>query len=125
MSAGARSDPSTLPDGGKIYRIDNLTSQRPPGDFPVELDGRVYRPNRGYWKTGEIGMDKLKNAMRLEATEGGLYYVRLLDDFPVVGMSNIWSDTGVAGFASDKKYVVETSTKVIERCLLMTLSSGG
>jgi adenine-specific DNA-methyltransferase len=124
MTASERADQSTLPDGSKIYRIDNLTSQRPPGDFPVELGGRVYRPKRGYWKTGEAGMEKLKNAMRLEATEGGLYYVRFLEDFPVVGMSNIWSDTGVAGFASDKKYVVETSTKIIERCLLLSTDPG-
>ena len=124
MTAEERADPSLLPAGSRIYRIDNLTSQRPPGDFPVDLDGRVHRPNRGYWKTGEIGMLKLKNAMRLEATDGGLYYVRFLEDFPVLGMTNVWSDTGVAGFASDKKYVVETSTKVIERCLLMTTDPG-
>ncbi len=124
MTVEERLDPSILPSGSRIYRIDNLTSQRPPGDFPVELDGKIYRPNRGYWKTGEAGMARLKNAMRLEATEGGLYYLRLLEDFPVIGMSNIWSDTGVAGFASDKKYVVETSTKVIERCLLMATDPG-
>jgi adenine-specific DNA-methyltransferase len=124
MTASERADQSTLPAGSRVYRIDNLTSQRPPGDFPVELDGRVHRPKRGYWKTGEAGMEKLKNAMRLEATEGGLYYVRFLEDFPVVGMSNIWSDTGVAGFASDKKYVVETSTKIIERCLLLSTDPG-
>ncbi len=124
MIISERADPSIMPEGSKIYRIDNLTSQRPPGDFPVELNGQIYRPNRGYWKTGEAGMEKLKNAMRLEATEGGLYYVRFLEDFPVIGMSNIWSDTGVAGFASDKKYVVETSTKIIERCLLMTTDPG-
>ena len=58
-------------------------------------------------------MLKLKNAMRLEATDGGLYYVRFLDDFPVLGMTNMWADTGVAGFASDKKYVVQTSAKVL------------
>ena len=124
MTQEERADPSLLPAGSRIYRIDNLTSQRPPGNFPVELDGRVHRPNRGYWKTGEAGMVKLKNAMRLEATDGGLYYVRFLEDFPVLGMSNIWSDTGVAGFASDKKYVVETSIKVVERCLLMTTDPG-
>jgi len=33
-------------------------------------------------------------------------------------------DTGHAGFASDKVYVVETNTKVIERCLLMTTDPG-
>ena len=124
MTAEERADPSLLPAGSRIYRIDNLTSQRPPGDFPVELGGRVHRPNRGYWKTGQIGMLKLKNAMRLEATDGGLYYVRFLEDFPVLGMTNIWADTGVAGFASDKKYVVETSAKVVERCLLMATDPG-
>src|SRR5271157_3145547 len=35
-----------------------------------------------------------------------------------------WTDTVVAGFASDKKYVVETSTKVIERCIIMTTDPG-
>jgi len=32
-------------------RHDNLRSQRPPGDYPVELEGRMYRPATGYWKT--------------------------------------------------------------------------
>ncbi|MCC6907012.1 MAG: site-specific DNA-methyltransferase [Phycisphaerales bacterium] len=124
LSTHEKLDPSSLPKGAKIYRIDNLTSQRPPGDFPIEFNGRTYRPNRGYWKTGEPGMEKLKHADRLEATHGGLYYVRFFDDFPVVGRSNMWTDTVVAGFASDKRYVVETSTKIIERCLLMTTDPG-
>ena len=50
---------------------------------------------------------------RLEATTGGLYYVRYLDDFPVFQLSNSWTDTSIAGFASDKLYVVQTSPKVI------------
>jgi len=40
----------------------------------------------------------------------------------VVG--DVWADTVVAGFASDKKYVVETSIKVSERCMLMTTDPG-
>jgi adenine-specific DNA-methyltransferase len=47
-----------------------------------------------------------------------------LDDFPVFPVTNLWDDTGIAGFASDKKYVVETSTKVVERCVLMTTDPG-
>lgn len=69
-------------------------------------------------------MEALKKARRLEATEGGLYYVRYLEDFPVFPVTNLWEDTGIAGFASDKKYVVETSTKVVERCVLMTSDPG-
>ncbi len=113
-----------LPDGARIFRIDNLTSQRPPGDFPVDFQGKVYRPGKGYWKTGEPGMKRLAKADRLETTENGLYYLRFLDDFSVLTRSNVWTDTVVAGFASDKRYVVETSTKVIERCILMTTDPG-
>jgi adenine-specific DNA-methyltransferase len=57
-------------------------------------------------------------------TSTGLYYVRYIDDFPASPLVDNWGDTVVAGFASDKKYVVETSTKVVERCLLMTTDPG-
>lgn len=60
---------------------------------------------------------------RLEATTG-LYYVRYWDDFPVVPISNSWGDTGIAGYASDKIYAVQTNTKVVERCILMTTDPG-
>jgi adenine-specific DNA-methyltransferase len=124
ISRAERDALEVVPEGSEIYRIDNLTSQRPPGDFPVEFEGQTFRPSRGYWKTGEEGMRRLVVARRLETTGNGIYYVRFARDFPVFRMSNIWTDTVVAGFASDKKYVVETSTKVIERCLLMATDPG-
>jgi hypothetical protein len=113
-----------IPTGGRVFRIDNLTSQRPPGDFPVIHAGKTFRPRKGYWKSGTVGMLRLSQAARLQASTDGLYYVRFLNDFPVNGLNNIWTDTVVAGFTSDKKYVVETSTKVIERCMLMTTDPG-
>lgn len=124
MTPDERADTANIPEGARIYRIDNLTSQRPPGDFPVNFNGKTYRPRRGYWKTGESGMSWLIQNKRLEATTGGLYYVRYLDDFPVFQLSNSWTDTSIAGFASDKLYVVQTSPKVIERCILMTTDPG-
>jgi adenine-specific DNA-methyltransferase len=124
LTADERSDISLIPPKARIYRIDNLTSQRPPGDFPVEFDGATYRPKRGYWKTGESGMAALIAARRLEATSGGLYYVSYLEDFPVYSLSNSWDDTGIAGFASDKFYVVQTTPKVVQRRVLMTTDPG-
>jgi len=53
-----------------------------------------------------------------------LRYKRYLDDYPVYLMDNVWNDTAISGFARKKAYVVETSTKVIERCLLMTTDPG-
>jgi adenine-specific DNA-methyltransferase len=69
--------------GGRLFTLDNLTSQRPPGDFPVVFSGRTIRPNRGYWKTGTVGMKKLIEAQRVELISNTLRYVRFIKDFPV------------------------------------------
>ena len=39
-------------------------------------------------------------------------------------LHNVWDDTVTSGFADDKIYVVQTNTKVIERCMLMTTDPG-
>lgn len=133
LTAEEKFAPETLPAGARVYRIDNLTSQsvgREKGEgaaswFPVDFEGRQLKPSlKVRWKTNETGMQRLKRSGRLEASASGLYYVRYFDDFSVFPETDIWSDTGIAGFTSDKQYVVETSTKVIERCILMTTDPG-
>ena len=48
-----------------------------------------------------------------------------MDDYPVTGFTNKWDDTAIAGFSGDKKrYVVETPTKVVQRCLLLATDPG-
>ena len=39
-------------------------------------------------------------------------------------IKNIWTDTTVGSFAEQKTYIVQTTTKVVERCLLMTTDPG-
>jgi adenine-specific DNA-methyltransferase len=116
--------PENVPDGAKVFRIDNMTSQRPPGNFPVNIKGREIRPSKGYWKTGETGMDRLTRANRLELVGNTLSYVRFIDDFRVFPINNVWNDTGASGFGDDKLYVVQTIPKIIERCLLMASDPG-
>ena len=108
-------------DEGRAYRLTTLTSARPPGSFPVEFHGRAYRPTAGYWKTGEIGFGKLIRASRIKSTGRSLNYVRYLEDFPAYEITNIWTDTGGS---VDKRYVVETTPPVIERCILMASDPG-
>ncbi len=69
-------------------------------------------------------MGRLLRADRVEASQSNLYYVRYFDDFRVFPISDNWDDTGVAGFTSEKRYVVETTPKLIERCLLMATDPG-
>lgn len=51
-------------------------------------------------------------------------YKRYFDDFPVSPINNLWRDMLMTGFSEDKLYVVQTSRKVIERCLLMATDPG-
>lgn len=124
LSKEERSRPEIISPDSRVFRIDNMTSQRPPGDFPVGIVGKVIKPSSGYWKTGEIGMERLQKAARLELVGKTLSYVRFIDDFGVFSIHNMWTDTGTSGFGDDKLYVVQTLPKIIERCLLMTTDPG-
>ncbi len=116
-----------IPVGAKLFRPDTLTSQSPrnDGQFPVTVNGRKYAPGRGYWKTNPEGMKRLAVASRLRPTEGdSLQYVRFLDDFPVVKRNNFWPDGLTGSFTEEKVYVVQSPTKIVARCLLMTTDPG-
>jgi adenine-specific DNA-methyltransferase len=57
-------------------------------------------------------------------TPNSLRYVRYLEDFPVARFNNVWTDTQSSAFTDDQVYVVQTNSKVIERCVLMATDSG-
>jgi adenine-specific DNA-methyltransferase len=133
LSGEELASPNLLPQGSRIYTLDNLTSQsegREKGEgaacwFPVTLDGKTFRPShQARWKTNERGIESLKAANRLEPAGDTLRYVRFLDDFAVYPITNVWADTTIAGYAADKVYVVQTTSKVVARCLLMTTDPG-
>ena len=108
----------------QVFAPDNLTSQRPPGDFPVKCKGREFKPGKGYWKTHPEGFVRLAQAERLLPIGNTLMYRRFLNDFPVYPISNIWRDVLMTGFSEDKVYVVQSSSKIVERCLLMATDPG-
>lgn len=108
----------------KLYRQDNIVSQRPPGSFPVPFHGRDYRPITGYWKTGEVGMERLVRSDRIEARGKMISYVRFFADYPAARRSNYWSDVKFSSRSEEKTYVVQTSDRVSSRCILMTTDPG-
>ncbi|MEB3070373.1 site-specific DNA-methyltransferase [[Mycobacterium] vasticus] len=125
---------SQTDDSGRLYRIDNLTSQsqgRAKGEgaaswFPVEVDGHTVTPTmQSRWKTNRQGMERLQLAGRVARTRNTLGYVRYLEDFPAFAVSNSWTDIGgVQSRADPKIYVVQTATRTVERCLLMCTDPG-
>jgi adenine-specific DNA-methyltransferase len=92
--------------------------------FNVEFEAKHFRPSlQVRWKTNQDGMRRLQRARRIDATSNRLGYVRYLDDFPVYPLNASWDDVG-ASFMADKTYVVQTSVKVVQRCLLMATDPG-
>jgi adenine-specific DNA-methyltransferase len=82
-------------------------------------------PTKGEWKTNREGIGRLIAANRIAQSGRGLGYVRFIDDFPAFPLGNVWTDTvGQNQFGGDKRFVVQTANKVIERCLLMTTDPG-
>jgi adenine-specific DNA-methyltransferase len=53
-----------------------------------------------------------------------IQYIRFLSDNTSLPASNLWNDTGTGSFTDQKIYVVQTATKVIQRCILMTTDPG-
>lgn len=133
MSGDEKADIGLLPANARVYRPDNLTSQslgRDKGEgaaswFPVVLNGRTFRPSLvNRWKTNENGMRRLGFAARLEERGSSLAYVRFLDDFPAVAVNNIWSDVKFSSRSEEKTYIVQTSGRTVQRCLLMATDPG-
>ncbi|WP_198321210.1 site-specific DNA-methyltransferase [Qipengyuania flava] len=118
---------SEIPGGAKVFRNDNLVSQgfRQFTTVPFEFEGKSFHPGKQMnWKTTVDGLGRLVKSDRVASRKNSLAYVRYLDDFPVVAMTASWNDTAIAGRPGDKVYVVQTSPKVVERCILMTSDPG-
>ncbi|MBV5331088.1 site-specific DNA-methyltransferase, partial [bacterium] len=111
--------------GQRLFQDVSLTSNRPAKEheiFPMKFEGTDYQlsANRT-WSTSKAGYERLVKANRVLGRKTGIRYVKFADDFPASALGNLWAD--VAG-AKDKVYVVQTNTKVIERCVLMTTDPG-
>ena len=50
--------------------------------------------------------------------------VALSDDFPISITNNIWTDTITGSFNDPKVFVVQTNSKIVQRCILMATDPG-
>ncbi len=123
-----RFDPDAcLPEGARIYRRTGLDSQGASTtgrSEPYTWNGRVFpcAKNR-QWSISKEGMDRLAELGRLEALDGydSLMWKKYENEVPGRRINNVWP---AQMYPSAKSYVVETSTKAIQRCLLMTTDPG-
>lgn len=115
-----------LPAGSKIFRMDALTSQTQASTtrYVAEFKGKKYNSGKRQWASPPSGMKRLIWANRVREYASSIGYVRFLDDFPAIPLRNYWDDTGTGSFTDQKVYVVQTGTKIVQRCILMTTDPG-
>lgn len=114
-----------LSEGAKLFTYSDLTKPGPGSKYVVKFGGREYSPGSRWWGVTPDGFDRLIKSGRIVATGNNLSYIRFFDDFPVFPLNNVWTDVGGIMSRSDPKiYAVQTSTKAISRCLLMTSDPG-
>ena len=127
VTAAEKRMEAPLPDGARLYSTGDLQSQgaaREPQ--PFEFEGKVYKPGaNSHWKANyPTGLERLAAAGRIQSKRNSIRYRRFATDFPYRERGNIWTDTTTGTYTDEKVYVVQTNTKVVERCLLMTSDPG-
>ena len=124
LSRAKLGDNAAVSPGGRLFQSMDLRSSGRTEScvFEFEFAGQKFFPSGGKsWKTNLDGMRRLLIADRLFFPGDSLRYKLYFDDYPVQELSHMWMDTQGA---TDKDYVVQTSTKVVERCLLMATDPG-
>ena len=114
---------SLLPPEARVYRLKSLEPSGPmqSGMFDYKFEGRLYpHPKNGYG-TPIKGMDRLRDLKRLQTEGNRLTFILYADESSLTRLTTPWNDT--VG-ADDKQFVVQTNSRVIERCLLMTSDPG-
>ena len=120
-----------IPIGTKLHS-DRSCFSATGGDsssFSVEIRGKLVGPPPGRgWSTNRQGVHRLIAANRIMLKGNRPRFKPYYDDFPVRRITNGWMDTVRGGFTGggedSKVYVVQTGTRIIQRCILMTTDPG-
>ena len=109
---------------GERFRAVSLFSQggNEKSRFEFEFHGIKQKPIPGRsWATGVEGLERLKKVGRLILEGSTIRYKRYAGDFPFIPLVERWESIQIGTVLN---YVVQTASKVIQRCILMTTDPG-
>jgi adenine-specific DNA-methyltransferase len=87
-----------------------------------EFEGRSFHPGAlAHWKVIPSDLARVARAGRIIAQKSQIRLKYFHDDYPVTRLGDYWNDVGGA---TGKIYVVQTSPKLVERCILMATDPG-
>jgi adenine-specific DNA-methyltransferase len=126
MTDEERANSKAIPPEARVCRRDQLTSQTDAKTtrYDAAFQGKSYPVGKRQWATPITGMRRLIQANRVAPMGTTLSYIRFLDDFVVAPVNNIWADSMMSSRSEQKIYVVQSSAKVVQRCMLMATDPG-
>lgn len=130
MTEGELAGAEPIPNGWAVCALGPLTSQgeQESRSKPFRFEGKAYPcpPNRHWSYDPSPGgeMDRLAAKKRIRVSGDSIRSVLLAADNPTTQFDNVWLDTGTGSFTEEQIYAVQTSKKVVARCLLMTTDPG-
>ena len=108
----------------RIWRSYPLTSKgfRDTTTVEFRFDGKAFHPGHGrHWGVVVEGLQRVGRAGRLVTSGKQVHLRRFFGDSTVIPLGAYWTDVGGA---SDPIFVVQTNTRVIEQCMLMSTDPG-
>lgn len=126
-SLGVRVQSEQEDEQAEIATFSSTTSQGAPqkGNYSVQFPGEIFKcPVSQHWKTHDTGMERLVKASRIHKRTTSIRYVRLLSDNQAASINNLWNDLRWGFDASEKRYIVETNSQIVQRCILMATDPG-
>jgi adenine-specific DNA-methyltransferase len=126
LTVAQKSRKAEIP-AGRICRLWPTFSQTAgkSSTFSYVANGCSFVPSKQYgWQTTQAGLDRIGRASRFHAIGKSLRWKVYHDEFPFKIINTIWLDLRPGGFGEQRVYVVQTTSSVIERCVLMTTDPG-
>jgi adenine-specific DNA-methyltransferase len=116
---------SSFPEGERFQTAPLMSSGEAKDPQPFTFEGVTYLPAKGnHWKVSGGNLPRISKVGRLFAAGKTLTFKKYLSESKHTPLTNIWMDTMESTFAVQRIYVVQTSTKVVQRCLLMATDPG-
>ena len=110
------------------YELSSMTSQHPSETRSGEtlFQGQPFFPSRGrQWSFDPANFVKLVLAGRVvRVSNSQIRWKKYKSERARGRLTNRWNDTQFTGFGNEKVYAVQTASKVIQRCILMTTDPG-
>ncbi len=122
LTRDERTNPEQIPDDARVFRSLPLHTMGTAKREPRVFEGEVYTPPPNtQWRHTTAAFDVMVKCNRIIKEGNRIRSKFYLGDLGAEEYNNVWLDTGPE---LAKFYVAQTSSKVIQRCLLMTTDPG-